>query len=502
MLNRSNLKPHQVKISKFIKEKAASGGCLCFLDMGAGKTICTIDALSQLHEEFCFHKGLVVSTKKIVQFIWPAEILKWEQGKCFKVATRETVLKAKNARGKEHREALEFKVEMGKKLQVTELKFLSSDIRKEYKRALKVIRESEVRYLTSLDANLYLINVENYVWLQETLGKHWFFDTQVFDESSLFRDPSSKRFKAAKKAVSMSQTSICLTGSPTPNGYANLWGQAYLVDEGARLGQFITQFRQNYCFQLGMSYVVTAGVTKVIEALLKDITISVDAKEWVQVKKEPIHEFFPVQFTPELKDGYQELKRDFILEVKDQEIVANSQAQKMNKLKQYCNGAVYTEDKEVIDVHDLKLEALKELVEFHSDEPIIVVYEYLSEKAKILKAFPYATTMDKFNQKAWDAKKIRMLVVHPKSGGHGLNLQHGGHILIWFSTTVDLELFQQMNGRINELRQTQSGYNIAPHYYHIYVKGTLEQSIIRQRNRKDITQRQLLEAMMEDLVDS
>jgi len=497
MLSEKDLKPYQVIASNYIYNKSTEVGCLCFLDVGLGKTISTITALKKMRDNFFFNKGLIVSTKRVVDFVWQYEFMSWEQGKDFRIATREDIVKAKKLKlSDESEEAKNFIKETKKELKYTELKYLPKNVRLKYNKSQKILKAAQCKYIKELNADIYLINVENYAWFCEVMEKDWIFDTQVFDESSLFRNHSSNRFKAAKKSSLKTNTNICLTATPTPNGYINLWAQIFLVDKGVRLGRTITEFRDAYCFQVGFSYIMKQASKDTIKESIKDISISMDNLQLNESNLSAVHENYELVFEDKLKDDYKELEKDYYLKIKNEEIIAVNAAIKMNKLKQYCNGFVYSEDKTVIPIHDLKLKALSELVDVHNDRPLIVVYEFQSERDAILKKYPKAVTIDKFNQDDWDAGKIPMLVVHPKSAGHGLNLQRATNIMIWYSTTIDLELYEQMNGRINVSRQVQSGFNRSPIYYHIFFQKTIEQKIIKARNKKDITQKELLEYLM------
>lgn len=499
MLDRRDFKDHQHRLSKFIIESATTGGCLCFLGMGAGKTGATIDALNELRSQFLMHKTLVVSTKRVIDFVWPNELLVWEQAKNFKVIPCSEIVKAKTiANSRVPNDLLKKKRRLDVTLRSTSIEFIDRDDRLEYNKIKRMIKNEQLDYLKGLDGDIYLINVGQYAWLQETLGDDWFFDTQVFDESSLFRNPANKRFKAAKKTLKYSKTSICLTGTPKPRDSTNLWSQTYLVDKGERLGKNITSFRGRYTYQIGFSYVMREYADAEIRQKISDITISLNPSDFMDISKEPIHENYSLEFSMPIEKKYKELEKDFILSIEETDIIAASKAALWNKLKQICNGMVYNEDKEAIFIHDIKMKALSEIVEAHFEQPLIVVYEYNSEKEAILKEFPEAIHMDDFNQKDWDNQDIPMLVTHPRSGGHGLNLQHGGHILVWYSTCVDLELYDQMNARIGEVRQSQSEYNVAPLYYHLFIKGSIEERIIKLRNKKHKGQKELLEALAND----
>lgn len=503
MLCRSDLKGHQEKTSKFIVDKAASGGCMCWLDVGGGKTVSTLDAIATLSDNFCFNKCLVVSTKRIVKDVWPNEIKLWEQTHDMDIVTREQMLAAR--RDRVEPEYLQAKIEAKRIKEILlrkGVKKAGKALVKEYHSHHRVVRKFEQDHLLSLEGDFYLINIENYRWLVNTLGSKWMFDTQVLDESSLFRNSASKRFKAAKSIKPYVSNTIQLTGTPAPNGYMGLWSQCFLIDGGERLGKTITSFRNKYFTKShnGFTYEPNKGSHEIIRDKIKDIVISLDPKDYMEIGEDPIHEKIKLVLPDNLRKQYKKLENDYFLEILGDPILAKTEAVKNNKLRQFCNGAVYSQKEDedtrkVVDIHDIKIQALKEIVDISVGNPLIVAYEYITEKEKILSNFPNAVTIDNFCQKSWDAGEIEILVLHPKSGGHGLNLQHGGHRVVWFPTMVDLELYDQLNGRVNELRQAQSGYFKAPIYYHLYFEKTIEEDLIKRRSKKDATQRTLVKAM-------
>ena len=348
-----------------------------------------------------------------------------------------------------------------------------------------------------------LINVENFTWLATRYARQWPFDTVVFDECSLFRNPDSKRFKAARKIRPYTQTVFNLTATPAPKSYLGLWSQVYLIDGGERLGKNITAYRNKFFYKHydGYTWLPKEGAKEQIQELIKDLIISLDPTDYMELGPEPIHEYVKLEFPDDLREEYDKLEKEYLLKKDGLSVVALSEAAKATKLKQFCNGCIYAQSnddenkKEVIDVHDLKIDALKQIIETMNGNPIIVAHEYKHERDKILKAFPQAKTMKQFNQEKWDNGEIEILLIHPKSGGHGISLQHGGYTVAWYSTTIDLELYDQLNGRIGQLRQSQSGYNRAPVYYHLYIDDTVEGDIAKKRQKKDVDQQGLINAI-------
>ena len=504
-LFREDMHGHQVKVSDFIYERKTNGA-MCWLDVGGGKTVSSLDAIARMDENFCFGKALVVSTKRIVKDVWPDEIKLWEQTNHMVIAERELLLEARRDRNEpEYVEAKELYNRYHKIIKRKGSKRTPKDRLKKYRRAIGTMRKIEAQQILAVEADIYLINVDNFRWLVDTLGSKWPFDTVIFDEFSLFRNNDSRRFKAAKRIRPHITTVIGLTGSPAPNGYMGLWAQAYLIDQGASLGQTITGYRDNYFVKHydGFSWRLKPGAKQIIQDKIKHMVISLDPRDYMELGPEPIHEEYKLKLPAALEKQYKKLERDFFLEVDGNSILAPTEAVKSNKLRQFCNGTVYAineegfeNKKKVIQIHDLKLECLREVVEILDSKPLIVAYEFIPEREKILKAFPQAITIDKFNQKKWDRGEIPIIVMHPRSGGHGMNLQHGGHHVFWFPTMIDLELYNQLNGRVGELRQAQSGYFRPPIYWHCFFENTVEEDLIRRRNQKDADEKQLIKAMM------
>lgn len=503
MLGSKDLHDYQSKTADFIVNRADKGGSMCWLDVGSGKTVISIEALSRLWDNLCFNKCLVVSTKRIVLNVWPQELKLWEQTHNKKIVTKDQLLAARQDKSNENYVAAKKQIkEHEKTIKFKGINRVDKALVKEYKALLRRVRAYECKRILALQGDIYLINAENYRWLVNTLGTKWIFDTQIFDESSLFRNYASKRFKAAKSIRPYVYNSVLLTGTPAPNGYEGLWAQCFLIDGGERLGKNITAFRNRFFTKhySGFGYVPLPGAHAKIRELIKDIVISLDPRDYMEIGPDPINEKIKLKLPSKLRKQYNQLEKDFFLEVLGDPIIAKTEANKANKLRQFCNGAVYSqaeddENRKTIQIHDLKLQAVKEIVEISGENPIIVAYDFTSDKEKLLKAFPQAYTIETFDQEAWDRGEIKMLVVHPRTGGHGMNLQHGGHTVVWFPTIIDLELYEQLNGRVGQLRQAQSKYFKAPIYYHIYFEDTVEEDMIKRRGAKHTTQRQLIQAM-------
>lgn len=303
-------------------------------------------------------------------------------------------------------------------------------------------------------ADLYVINRENVCWLVDYYRNAWPFDMVVIDESSSFKSHSAKRFKALAGISSRISRMVELTGTPSPNGLADLWSQVYLLDGGERLGKRYSQFRERY-FQpdkrgadgMVYSYEAKPGTEESILAKISDICISMKAEDYLELPDLTYHEV-PVELDKKSWKAYQDLERKMILELpEDDELISvTSAAALSNKLLQLANGAVYDEDRQVHEVHDCKIEAFLELVESLQGKPVLVFYNYQHDRERILKALAKSglrirelkTTQDEDD---WNAGRIDILLTHPASSAYGLNLQQGGNHVIWFGLTWNYELY-------------------------------------------------------------
>jgi len=344
-------------------------------------------------------------------------------------------------------------------------------------------------------ADIYVINRENVGWLVKQLGLKWDFDMVVIDELSSFKNHQSIRFKELKKIRPFIKRLVGLTGTPAPNGYMDLWAQLYLLDRGQRLGKNITTFRKEYFntiarpgFQL---YSLRKGSVDLINNQIKDICISMKAKDYLKLK-EPLLINVPVVLDKKEMDRYKELEKEKILEVGGKEITAVNAAAVTTKLLQLANGAVYDENRAVIEIHDKKLERLHELIEEANGNPVLVFYSFLHDldriKGYLKEDVRILETADDIAD--WNNKKIKILLAHPASAGHGLNLQDGGNIIIWFGLTWSLELYLQANARLH--RQGQAEGVII---HHLIAEGTVDEDVLQVLQGKEQRQEDLLRAL-------
>jgi SNF2 family DNA or RNA helicase len=424
---------YQLNAIKFILDKKK---CALFLDMGLGKTVITLTALSRLLDEFSISKILIIGPLRVVNNVWHNEISKWS-----------------------HLKHLSYSLVIGNE-----------------KERLKALKK---------EANIYLINRENVYWLYKIKNTKW--DAIIIDESSSFKSSSSKRFKALRKF--QYDYMVELTGTPSPNGVMDLWSQIYLLDKGERLGKTMAIYKERhfFCDYTGYNYMPIYPAK--IYDLISDITLSMQAEDYIQLPNK-INLVTKIKI-PQMK-LYNELKKEFIAIIGNQEISTLNAASLSNKLLQFCNGAIYDENKDIIEVHDAKLDALNDIIEDNPNENILVAYNYKSDLMRLQKRFKHAVVMDKESKNVdlWNKDKIKLLLCHPASSGKGLNLQQGGHIIIWFGLTWNLEDYLQFNARLHRLGQSKPVI-----INHIVAEKCIDEVILKVLNNKDISQKALLDAL-------
>lgn len=447
-------RPHSYQrhcINKILETKKLG----LFLDMGLGKTVTTLTAVKELkYNRFQVCKVLVIAPKKVAEGTWTKEAAKWDHTKMLRVSP---------------------------------------------------VLGSQAKRIRALNtpADLYVINRENVCWLVDYYRNAWPFDMVVIDESSSFKSHSAKRFKALAGISSRISRMVELTGTPSPNGLADLWSQVYLLDGGERLGKRYSQFRERY-FQpdkrgadgMVYSYEAKPGTEESILAKISDICISMKAEDYLELPDLTYHEI-PVELDKKSWKAYQDLERKMILELpEDDELISvTSAAALSNKLLQLANGAVYDEDRQVHEVHDCKIEAFLELVESLQGKPVLVFYNYQHDRERILKALEKSglrirelkTTQDEDD---WNAGRIDILLTHPASSAYGLNLQQGGNHVIWFGLTWNYELYTQANKRLH--RQGQVNKVII---HHLVSTGTRDEDVMTALKRKDDVQNWVMESL-------
>lgn len=354
-------------------------------------------------------------------------------------------------------------------------------------------------------ADVYVINRENVKWLVDFLEKNrisWPFDMVVIDELSSFKNHSSQRWKALRKIRPKIKRMVGLTGTPASNGLMDLWAEVFLIDKGQRLGRFIGRYREAYFKAAGMNpytgvvynYVPLPGAEEAIYSRISDIAVSMKALDYLDMP-----EYVPVTHTVEMDPGerklYEKMKQDLLVTVDDEEIDAANAAVLSGKLLQMANGAIYNDQREVVPVHNKKLLMLEDLIEQANGQNVLVAYWYKHDHDRImahLKENGYAPRDIKTaaDIEDWNAGKIQIGLISPASAGHGLNIQKGGHILIWFSMIWSLEMYQQTNARLWRQGQTQ-----VVTIHHIVCKDTVDKDVLKALEHKDTTQQNLIAAV-------
>ena len=443
--------PHQQAGIRWIIDRPAAG---LFWGMGSGKTVTTLTALDAiLHDELEDGPVLVIAPKRVAENTWSKETAKWEHLSHLRIST---VIGS----AKERRDAL------------------------------------------AQAADLYVINRENVGWLVEELGGRWPFPIVVIDELSSFKNQQAKRWKALRRVRGRIKRIIGLTGTPRPNGLEDLWPEIYLLDGGARLGRTVGSFRQQFLVPERMngfvvySYRPKEGAEAEVYERISDICMSV-RKEDVITLPGQIYEDVEVTPPPVLLKQYKQFERDKVMECMDAdgEIIAGSAAALTNKLLQFANGAIYDMDGQVHEIHRLKIDALEELLEAAGGDSVLVLYNYQHDKDRIMERIDCRLLDKPEDIDAWNRGEIPVALAHPASIGHGLNLQDGGHIIVWFGLTWSLELYQQANERLN-----RPGQKHVCKVYHLMLKGTHDERVLQALQRKDIGQAAAIEALRLEIV--
>lgn len=432
----------------------------------ASKTVITLTAIQKLLNDFEISKVLCIAPKTVAEDTWTREAAKWD-----------------------HLQGLRVVKLMG----------------------------TEKQRLTALDsdADIYVINRENVVWLVETLQKRrepWPFDTVIVDELSSFKSSKSKRWRALKKVRPCISRFVGLTGTPSPNGYMDLWAQVFLIDGGKRLGKTLGAYRDKY-FTPGAhkghivyEWRLKPGAEEEIRRAISDVCVSMRAEDWIELP-DIIYRDHVVRMSAEERKVYDRFQRDRVLPLVDgiltknaedaeTAIVGDTAAIAGNKLLQMASGRVYDDAGEVFKIHDRKIEALQEIVEAANGNPVLCFYSYKSGKDAILDAFPEAVELDTAHTTEiidrWSRGEIPLLLAHPASAGYGLNLQGGGHQIVWFGLTWSLEQYEQANARLHRRGQEHSVI-----VHHILCENTIDGRVMDALHGKADTQNALLRALTE-----
>lgn len=438
--------PHeyQTYATNFILEHPVAA---VLLEMGLGKSVITLTAIYELMlNRFEVEKVLVIAPLRVARDTWPAEIEKWE-----------------------HLKGLTYSV--------------------------AIVTEAERLAALKRPAHLYLINRENVDWLITKSHLPFDYDMVVIDELSSFKSYAAKRFKSLLKVRPTVKRMVGLTGTPSGNGLMDLWAEFRVLDMGQRLGRYITHYRNNFFVpdkrnqQMIFSYKPKPGAEDAIYKLISDITISMKSADFLKMPECIINEV-PVALSEKEWSVYHDLREDMVVALKDEEIDAVNAAALSGKLLQMANGAVYNEEKEVIRIHDRKLDALEDLIEAANGKPVLVAYWYNHDLQRIKQRFSVREIKTSQDIKDWNNGKIPVAVIHPASAGHGLNIQFGGSTIIWFGLTWSLELYQQTNARL-----WRQGQNDTVVIHHIIAKDTIDEDVMAALRKKEKIQSALIDSV-------
>ena len=441
-------RPYQEFAIKKIIEQNAVG---LFLDMGMGKSVITLTAIQELiYNRFEVEKVLIIAPLRVAQTTWLEENEKWQH--------------------------LDLKI----------IPILGTESKR-----LDALKKS---------ADVYVINRENLVWLlnQFHFKKSDFifpFDMIVIDESSSFKNPQTKRFKAMKFLRLKIKRLVELTGTPAPNSLMDLWPQIFLLDGGERLGKTLGEYRRKY-FTAGASsghivynWNLNRGADKIIYKKISDICVSMKSEDYLTLPP-VMNNFVKINFPEKIKIAYRRFEKDLVLPIKENILTASSAGVLANKLLQFANGAVYNDEGKILEIHSEKLNALEEIFET-VNQPILVFYWFQHDLERLKKKFPSAIQLQTADDiKKWNSGKISMMLAHPASAGHGLNLQYGGNVIVWFSLTWSLEFYQQANKRLHRTGQEKPVI-----IHHLIAKDTIDESVVKVLADKNARQENLLSAL-------
>lgn len=501
--NREDLHQYQDGLAvPFLLENPFSA---LFVDLGLGKTVLSLTVIVDLLNTMSFERALVIGPKRVVAQTWPDEIPQWEHTAClnaalirdedFQHAVREA---GRIARAPIVAEAREEAIARGidpdldpslvREVISEFIKLRKAEITKARLRAARV----EIRKACERNpAAVHLVNREQVEQLVYAWGRDWPYDVVFIDESTGFGDHKSKRFKALKAVRPLIKRMHELTATPAADTYLKLFPQIYLLDEGKRLGRNITAYRERYFTRGydGFSWKLRPGADEEIASKISDICLTLKSEDYLKDLKKPVFNPRPVKLTSEELALYKKFERDFVAELADGTVVEAETASALSgKLLQLASGFIYDADKQSHHIHDHKIEELQQIVEEACGEPLIVVYWFKPSLARLKKAFPKAVVMDADGKcvRPWNDRKIPMLLAHPASAGHGLNLQKGGHHMVFFDIPWSLELYDQIIGRL-----ARQGQQFLVVLHHIIAKGTIDEYVVECLREK----RNMLDAL-------
>ncbi len=437
--------PYQQAGIEAILEKP---GVALWMEMGLGKTVVTLTAIDQLlYDRLEIRRVLIIAPRKVAEATWQDEAAKWEHLRHLRLST---------------------------------------------------VLGSEKQRLAALaaPADIYIINRENTAWLVQTLGRKWDFDMVVLDEASSFKNHAAQRFKALKAVRPRIHKLVELTGTPSPNGLLDLWAQVWLLDQGQRLGRYITHYRQQYFWPTQYSYEPKAEAAEAIHTAIRDIVLSFKAADHLTLPEKIIDDI-PVVLDKPAKAAYKKLEKDYLLDVDGETITAQQAATLTGKLLQLCNGSLYDEDGTVHQIHRCKLDAFDELIDALDGQKALVFYGFRFDEEQLIgtlktrhRGLRFAVLDNEHDVAAWNTGELDVLLAQPASCAYGLNLQQGGHHLIWYSLPWSLELYAQGEARLYRQGQTQSVI-----VHRLIVKGGADALVANALTRKDTNQNALMQAV-------
>lgn len=454
-LHRADLRPYQLRAVDWIK---SHDHCALFVDMGLGKSVSTLTAYADMLESFDVRRALVIAPLRVARRVWTDEIQNWSH-----------------------------------------LHHIT---------ASRAIGPAAKRWLAlKRPADIHLINRENVQWLESQIiqGKkqvrHWPWDLVILDESQSFRSQSSNRFKSMRRLRKLVPRMVQLTGTPSPNGYKNLWAQMYLLDQGQRLGGTEDAYHKRWFNNDKLpnsefrALTLKEGAKEEIEERISDIVLAMRADDYLDLP--PVrYNVIKVDLSEQEMKTYKRLEREALAEVKQKTITAVNAGVAFGKLLQLANGAIYYEDKKWVEFHREKLDALVELVD-GIDTPVVVCYSFKHDLARMLDALKVTgkrveTAEDEATFDRWDKGEVDVLILHPASAGHGLNLQHAGSKdIVWFGLTADLELYDQANARLTGGHRRREGISI----HLILADRTIDRDARAMIERKGDSQVDLMRAI-------
>ena len=427
------------------------------LDMGLGKTSITLSAIADLlFDSFEVHKVLVIAPLRVARDTWSAEIQKWDQ-----------------------LHGLTYSVAVG--------------------------TEAERKAALNRKADIYIINRENVQWLIDQSKIPFDYDMVVVDELSSFKNHQSKRFKALMQVRPKLKRVVGLTGTPASNGLMDLWAEFKVIDMGKRLGRFISHYRQNYFVpdkmngQIVYSYRPRPGAEEAIYRQISDITISMKSTDHLKMP-DLVSTEYKVYLSSDEQEVYDDMKKQFVLDLPAGEISAANAAVLSGKLSQMANGAIYDDNGGMVEIHSQKLDALEDIIESANGKPLLVAYWYQHDLNRIMKRLherhiPFSKLDSADSIRRWNNGEIPVALIHPASAGHGLNLQSGGNHIVWYGLTWSLELYSQTIARLWRQGQTEETVIVQ----HIVAEGTIDEQILRALKAKDKTQSALIAAVKANL---